>query len=108
MYKDNLSTYEKMIPEMFQSVSQAIGVHVVLLVLEHALWKTKYKYEEASLIHFSEEGISLDELKTVEPERSQAIMFEFVMAIIATLGHLVGAQLAHQLTEQLHIGYGEE
>lgn len=108
MNKEDLSTYKDMIPEMFESVSQAIGIHVMLLVLEHALWKTRCKYEEANLISFSEEGIFLEKLDTLEPEKAQAIIFEFVMAVVATLGRLVGIQLAQQLTEQLQEKFGEE
>lgn len=108
MNKEDLGTYKTMMPEMFQSVSQAIGIHVMLLVLEHALWKTKYKYEEADFIQFSEEGICLEKLDALEPEKAQAVVFEFVMAIIATLGRLVGIQLAQQLTEQLQDKLGKE
>jgi hypothetical protein len=78
MYKGDLNTYKKMIPEVFQSVGQAIGIHVMLIVLEHALWQTKFKYEEAGLIEFSEHGISLDGLDNLEPGRAQMIAYEFV------------------------------
>lgn len=103
MHKGDLNTYKKMIPEIFESVSQAIGVHVMLLVLERALWQTKLKYEEADLIQFSEDSISLEGLDDLEQEKAQAITYEFIMAVIATMGRLVGIQLAHQLTSQLQI-----
>lgn len=101
MYRGDLNTYKKMIPDVFQSVGQAIGIHVMLIVLEHALWQTKYKYEDAGLIEFSEHGVSLDRLDDLEPEKAQLIAYEFVMAVISTLGRLVGMQLANQLTEKL-------
>ena len=103
MEKGNLNTYKKMIPEVFQSVSQAIGIHVLLIVLEHALWQTKYKYEEADLIKFSEYGISLDGLDNLEPDKAQSVTYEFIMAVINTLERLVGMKLANQLTEQLQV-----
>lgn len=108
MYMGDLNTYKKMIPEVFQSISQAIGIHVMLLVLEHAIWQTKFKYEEAGLIKFSEDGVSLDGLDTLEPEKAQMIAYEFIMAVIGTLGRLIGMQLANQLTERLHTDNKEE
>ncbi len=108
MEKQDLGTYKKMLPEMFKSVSQAIGIHVMLLVLEHALWQIRIKYEKASLIQFSEDGISLEMLETIDPEEAQAVAYEFIMAIINTLGRLVGMQLAKQLIEQLETDTREE
>lgn len=93
-----------MVGEMFTSVGQAIGIHVMLLVIEHAHWKTRQKYEEAELIHFSEEGITLDGLDQLEPARAKIVAYEFIMLVVATLGRLVGKQLALQLTEQLQDG----
>lgn len=96
-----MNTYKKIVSDMFHSVGQAIGIHVMLLVVEHALWKTKSKYEEASLIQFSEEGIILEDLDKLDPERARIVLHEFLMSLISTLGKLVGIQLARQLTEQL-------
>jgi hypothetical protein len=96
-----LNAYKMMCTEMFTSVGQAIGIHVLLLVIEHALWQTKQKYEEASLIQFSEEGVSLDALDTIDSETANLVAHDFMMAIVATLGRLVGKQLAQQLTAQL-------
>lgn len=97
----NLNSYKNMVGEMFDTVAQAIGVHVMLLVIEHAHWKAKQKYEEAELIHYSEDSVNLDRLDELEPARAKMVAHEFVMCIIATLGRLVGKQLASQLTEQL-------
>lgn len=96
-----MNTYKKIVSDMFHSVRQVIGIHVMLLVVEHALWKTKNKYEETALIQFSEEGINLDGLDVLDPERTRIVLHEFLMSLIATLGKLVGIQLARQLTEQL-------
>lgn len=99
-----LGTYKKMSQEIFQSVGKAIGVHVILLVVEHALWKTKHKYEEAGMITFSEDGISMDKLEELDEERAKLVAYEFTMSIVNTLGRLVGKQLANQLTKQLKLG----
>ncbi len=101
MFKVKLDMYKEMVRETFSSVGQAIGTHVMLLVVEHALWKARQKYEEAALIEFSEEGVSFDRLDKLDPDRSVQVVHEFVMSIVATLGRLVGIQLARQLTEQL-------
>ena len=90
-----------MVNDVFASVKNAIGIHVMLLVVERALWQTRNKYEEASMITFSEDGICLDSLSSIDPDRQKLVSYTFVMCIITTLGHLVGKQLAHQLTEQL-------
>lgn len=96
-----MGTYRDMVKEIFESVGQAIGIHIMLLVVEHALWKTKQKYEEAALISFSEESICLEKLDDLEPEKAKLILKEFIMAIVSTLSRLVGIQLADKLTEQL-------
>lgn len=96
-----MNSYFTMVNDVFNSVKEAVGIHVMLLVVERALWQTKYKFEEASMITFSEEGIRLDELKSLDPERAKLVTYHFIMNIITILGNLIGKQLAHQLTEQL-------
>ena len=98
---DNLGTYKKMLDRMFLFVGKAIGIHVMLLVVEHALWKTRQRYEEAALIHYSEDGVVFERLDQLEPEKAKLVAYDFVMSIFATLSRLVGSQLACQLTEQL-------
>jgi len=106
--KTDIRTYQEIVSEIFCSVSQAIGVHVMLLVIERALWKTKFNHDEAGNIQFSEEGICLDGLANIAPEQATAIAHEFTMTMVATLGRLVGIQMAGQLTEQLKKNMGEE
>ena len=96
-----LDFHKKTINDLFISVGQVIGIHVFLIVLERALWKTKLKYEEAAMIKFSEDGIFLDELCKIEPAQAILVSHEFLMSIINTLSHLVGKQLAKQLTVEL-------
>jgi len=105
--KANLETYQKLVSEMFESMSQAIGIHVMVLVLEQALWKTKYNHQDAGKINFSEEGVSLDGLQSIDSEQAVIIAHEFTMGIVATLGRLIGVQLANQLTEELKSNIGE-
>ena len=93
--------YSDMVNDVFDSVKQAVGVHVMLLVIERALWQTKYKYEEAALITFSEDGIVLDDLASLDPERARLVAYSFITSVISILSNLVGKQLAHQLTNQL-------
>jgi bifunctional DNase/RNase len=96
-----LNFYEKTIDDLFESVAQVVGIHVFVIVLERALWKTKLKYEEAVMIQISEDGVLLRELSEVEPDRATLVAHEFLINIVNTLGHLVGRQLAKQLTEEL-------
>jgi len=103
-----MNTYNTMLNDVFDSVKQPIGIHVMLLVAERALWQTRNKYEEASMITFFEDGICLDGLSKIDPERAKLISYSYVISIIATLGPLVGKQLAHQLTEQLEDIYHQE
>jgi hypothetical protein len=102
-----MGAYSAMINDVFDSVKQAIGIHVMMLVVERALWKTRNKYEEASLTTFSQDGIVLDGLKNLDSERAKLIAHSFMMNIITTSGHLVGKQLASQLTEQIEEIYQE-
>jgi len=78
----DLQTYQKMAREIFDSLVKAVGIHVMLLVIEKAFWKTKHMYEEASLISFSEDGINLDRLEELEQEKAALVAHDFVMAII--------------------------
>lgn len=103
-----MRTYIAIVNDVFDSVKEAVGIHVMMLVVERALWQTRHKYEEAALISFSEDGICLDGLSSLEPERAKLVAHSYVMTIITTLGHLVGSQLAHQLTEQLDDIYQQE
>lgn len=93
--------YNCLIQDIFQSVEHAVGIHVTMLVVERALWKTKGKFEEAEYIAFSEEGICLDELISTAPERAGLVIQEFISCFVDTLGRLMGQQLASQLTGQL-------
>jgi len=97
-----MRTYNDMADNMFKTVGQSIGIHVMLLVVEHAIWKIKKRYEKADLIKYSEDGISLEGLNELEPDKAKVLAYEFIMEIIASLGRLVGKQIAHQLVEQLH------
>jgi len=101
MASEKLATYKTMNAEMFDQVEKSLGSHVVLLILEHAQWKTKEKYEKADLIRFSESGISLDGLDNIDPNHAEEIAHEFTMTIIASLGRLVGKELASKLTKYL-------
>ena len=101
MSEQELNTYKNMLSEIFDSVSASIGIHVMLIVLERSLWKTKYKYPEAAKISFSEDGIDLNGLDSLEPAQATLIVNEFVMAISGTLGRLIGMQVAEKLTKKL-------
>lgn len=97
----NLRTYKNMINEIYIQVEKSLGSHVLLLIIEHAQWKIKEKYEEAGLIQYSESGISLDGLNGIEPEKAEQIAHLFIMEIITSLGRLVGKEMAKKLTKYL-------
>ncbi len=101
MTSEKLETYKTMTKEIFDQIEKSLGSHVVQLILEHAHWKTKEKYEEADLIQFSESGICLDGLDEIEPSQAEQTAHEFTMTIIDCLGRLVGKELAHKLTKYL-------
>lgn len=98
---NEIGTYKQKIPEIFSSVSSAIGIHVMLIVLERSVWKTRIKYPDAEKIQFSEEGIILDGLDGLNQDKAEQIVSEFMMSIIDTLSRLVGIQVAQKLTEKL-------
>lgn len=91
-----------MINDIFEKVGQAVGVHVILLVVEHSLWKTRHKFADADLISFSEEGVNLEGLMQLDSDKAQVVTQEFITMFVATLGRLVGKQLAQQLIPQLN------
>ena len=96
-----MNNFTELTTEMLSSVEKAIGIHVTVIIAEHALWRIKEKYEEASLITISEDGIVIDKLNTLDPERAKLIIQEFIKSFVTTLSRLVGKQLAQQLTVQL-------
>ena len=93
-----LDFHKNTIDDLFVSVGQVVGIHVFVILLERALWKTQLKYEEAALIQISEDGVLLHELMKIEHDRAILVAHEFLINIVNTLGHLVGKQLAKQLT----------
>lgn len=99
----SLDTYKQMTRETFESLVKAIGTHVTLIVVEHALWKTKHKYEETDLIEYSEEGIFLHGLEELDPERAGLVAHDFLLAVITGLGRLVGKKMANKLVNELQI-----
>jgi hypothetical protein len=96
-----LCKYKTILPEIFDSVAMAIGKHVLLVVLERSMWKTKIKYPEAGKVKFSENGIDITALDDVGDVKASLIVNEFILSIIDTLGRLVGLQVAQKLTEKL-------
>lgn len=103
MKSNDLNYYQNMLDEVFLSVGQAIGIHVLLLVLERSLWKIKDKYEDAGRITFSEDGIFLAGLKELDEQTAGEIANEFILSIIATLGRLVGMQLVDKLPNSYNL-----
>ncbi len=101
MGNDEKRTYKEKMPEIFSAASSAIGIHVMLIVLERSIWKTKIKYPDAEKIRFSEDGINLDGLDDLTSEKAEQIANEFVVSIIDTLSRLVGIQVAQKLTDNL-------
>lgn len=99
----DLENYDHMLKEIVANVGQAVGVHVLLLVMERSVWVTKHKFEEASLITYSGEGVSLQALRALEPERAARVAHTFVITIVATLSRLIGKQLAERIVEQLKL-----
>lgn len=96
-----MQTTKKKIDNMFRSIERALGIHVTLLLVERAVWKVREKYEDACLIGYSEEGISLEKLEALVKSQTELITLEFVAAFVATLSRLVGIQLATELTKQI-------
>lgn len=103
MTKDDLSKNKTMVSRAFARLSEAVGVHVMVLVGEYALWRAKHKFGDAALVTVSEEGFALDGLDSLPMERAQEIMDELLLAIVDTLGRLVGVQMAKELADQLRI-----
>lgn len=90
-----------MIEDLFESVGETIGIQVFVIIFERALWKTELKYDEADLIKISEDGVELQELSKIQPERAVLVLTEFLNNIINTLVQLIGKQVVKQLTEGL-------
>lgn len=101
MKSAKLNTYKNMLEEMISSVEKAIGSHVVQILVEHAHWQTKQKYEEADLIKYSENGIFFEDLEDIPSEKAELVVHEFIMQIVSSLGRLVGKEMANKLTEYL-------
>jgi hypothetical protein len=105
---NNVEGYKTIINETFNSVSQSIGIHVLLIVVEHALCSTRYKYEEAGLIEFSEQGINLNGLEQLDDAKIILITQDFVLSMVSSLGRLVGKQIAHQLLQEFKLNSKED
>lgn len=103
----DVETYQEMIGSIYRTVGGAIGVHVMMLVVERSIWLIRLSQPAADLITFDEEGISLEALNQAYPEEAAGVASELILALVSTLGRLVGEQIAKQLTDQLQLFHQE-
>lgn len=96
-----------MLQGIHTSVGQAVGTHVLLLVVERSLWLTRHKHQEAARVTYSEAGVSLNGLSDLDQELAVRIAHDLVMTIVSTLGRLIGKQLAERIVEQLDDNHRE-
>ncbi len=99
-------SYQILTDTMFAHIAEALGVHVMALVVEHALWQTRQKYQEADLIYFAEDRINVEALDSLDPDRAELIFHEFHMMVVATLSRLLGDQIAQRLAGNLEGSMG--
>lgn len=92
---------KRKIDDLFESIGQTVGIQVFVIIFERALWKTELKYEEADLIRVSEDGVELQELFKIEPDRAVLVLTELLTNVATTLVQLIGKQMVKQLTEGL-------
>jgi hypothetical protein len=98
--RQEMVNYQALLSEIFDSVAPSVGIQVLLLILERALWKTKIKYPDADKIKFNELGISTKDLSVLEAEKTANIINEFIFSIIETLNRLVGIQVAQKIARK--------
>jgi len=97
-----MDNFKNLINDMFISTERALGIHITLLIIERTLWKVREKYEEASLISYSDEGIVLDKLNELnDSSKIKLITQDFISNFVDILSCLVGQQLANELTIKL-------
>lgn len=104
MDSETCITSNELVKKTMESMTKSLGIHVVIIIIEHALWKTRHKYEEAHLIRLSEENVYFDQLDKVSPEIARSVIQEFLFCIIDSLGNLVGEQMASSLASGLNWG----
>lgn len=101
MQSVDVQSYEETIGTIYRAVGGAIGVHVMMMVVERSIWLMRSSHPEVALVTFDEEGISLRALSEAHPDEAGRVASSLILGIVATLGRLVGKQVAQQLTEQL-------
>lgn len=99
--------HEEIIQQIINSMIKSLGIHVVTIIFEHALWKTKHKYEEADLISLNDETVHLDLSDKIDPEKAEFVVHEFLLSIIDSLTCLVGKQMAAKLVRELNNEEGD-
>ena len=92
---------EKMINDLFISIEETVGIQVCVIIIEMALWKTEIKHKEANLIWVFGNGVKLEELFKIEPDRAIHVFAEFLNSVIVLLTPLIGSQAVNQLTKGL-------
>lgn len=107
MHPVDVESYQEMIGTIYRTVGGALGIHVMMLVVERSVWLIRSSHPAATLITFDEEGISLEALNQAHPEEAAGVASELVLALLSTLGRLVGEQIAQQLTDQLQLFHQE-
>lgn len=103
-----MKNFEKIFNNIFATLEGMLGIHVTLLLVEENVWKVKEKYEEANLINYSAEGISLEKISRLESPKNILIIQEFILSFQTTLKLLLGQDLAYELTKQLEHYRGEK
>lgn len=98
-----LNTYKANMPRVFDSVRSVLGINVMLIVLESALYKIRNQYPEASAIHFSENGIVLDEIEKLPTDKAIIIIEGFMQSVIDTMARLMGKKKVEAAAFQLKL-----
>ena len=100
-----VALYRSRLEGTLKGLSEALGVHVSMVIVEHALWNTRQRYEEAALVDVNDVRADLAPLEAIEPSRALAVMRELERHIVAILGRLVGKRMAEQVVGQIRNGY---
>lgn len=96
-----LAVYNDLANQAWRRMVDLVGVHTVNILIERAAWLSREKYNEASLIEYSEAGISFSRMDPIEPSQAKAVVEEFFISLIDILTRLVGKEITRKLAEEI-------
>jgi len=101
MEQGALDPLERLIGVAWDRMVRILGVHTVLVVAQRAVWMTKLKHNEATLIDVKDTGFDLKRLSEQSPTKCVAVAEELLMSLMSVVTKLVGLEMSRRIAADI-------